>query len=131
MKKLRLTYTFAFLLLLLAEILIALFVRDDFIRPYVGDVLVTVLICCFLRIFIPRGVVALPIYVFVFAAAVETGQYFDIVRLLGLESNRFISIIIGRTFSFADLICYAVGCLLFFITERLVTNKHNSKPTIW
>ena len=120
MKKLRLTYTFAFLMLLLAEILIALFVRDNFIRPYVGDVLVTVLICCFLRIFIPRGVVALPIYVFIFAAAVEILQYFDIVRLLGLESNRFLSILIGRTFSFADLVCYAVGCLLFFCADRFI-----------
>ena len=120
MKKLRLTYTFVFLALLCVEILIALFVRDNFIRPYVGDVLVTVLICCFMRIFIPRGVVALPAYVFVFAAIVELCQYFDIVKLLGLESNRFISIIIGRTFSFADLVCYAVGCLLFFCADRFI-----------
>ena len=119
MKKLRLTYTFAFLMLLLTEILIALFVRDDFIRPYVGDVLVTVLICCFLRIIFSRGVRALPIYVFIFAAAVEILQYFDIVKILGLESNRFLSIIIGRTFSFADIVCYAVGCVLFFCADRL------------
>lgn len=120
MKKLRLTYTFAFLLLLLTEILIALFVRDDFIRPYVGDVLVTVLICCFLRMIFPRGVRALPIYVFIFAAVVEILQYFDVVKLLGLESNRLLSIMIGRTFSFTDLICYAVGCLLFFCTDRFI-----------
>ena len=120
MKKLRLTYILAFLMLLLTEILIALFIRDDFIRPYVGDVLVTVLICCFMRIFFPRGVKALPLYVFIFAAAVEIGQYFDIVKLLGIESNRFLSILIGRTFSFADLVCYAIGCLLFFSTDSLI-----------
>ena len=119
MKKLRLTYALSFLVLLFIEVLIALFIRDDFIRPYVGDVLVTVLICCFLRIFFPRGVRALPAYVFIFAATVEILQYFDIVKLLGLESNRFISIIIGRTFSFADIICYAVGCVLFFCADRL------------
>ncbi len=110
-------------MLLLTEILIALFVRDDFVRPYVGDVLVTVLICCFLRIFFPCGVKALPVYVFIFAAAVEVLQYFDVVKLLGLESNRLLSTIIGRTFSFADLICYAVGCLLFFIVEALFKHK--------
>ncbi len=120
MKKLHLTYTLSFLALLFIEVLIALFIRDDFVRPYVGDVLVTVLICCFMRIFFPRGVKALPLYVFIFAATVEILQYFDIVKLLGLESNRFISILIGRTFSFADLVCYAIGCLLFFSADSLL-----------
>ena len=46
MKK-RLPYLLAFILLLLLEIIIAVFVHDRFIRPYVGDVLVTVLLCFF------------------------------------------------------------------------------------
>lgn len=43
MKK-RLWYLTAFVILLMVEICIALFVHDRFIRPYVGDVLVTVLL---------------------------------------------------------------------------------------
>ena len=42
MKK-RLWYLGVFGLILAIEVCIALFVHDDFIRPYVGDVLVTVL----------------------------------------------------------------------------------------
>ena len=60
----RLIYGAAAVVLLAAEILIALFVRDAFVRPYGGDILVTVLICCFLRIFLPDGLKLLPLYVF-------------------------------------------------------------------
>lgn len=119
MKKLRLTYAVFFIILFLTEILIALFVHDSFVRPYIGDVLVTVLICCFLKIFIPEGVRALPVLVFIFASLVEAAQYFDIVKLLGLEGNTLISTVIGRTFSFGDIICYGVGCAVFYIGEKL------------
>lgn len=118
--KLRIIYTVIFLAVLLIEICIALFIHDDFIRPYIGDVLVTVLICAFLRIFIPEGVKLLPAYVFIFAAAVEIAQYFDIVKLLGLEGNAFLSTIIGRTFSLHDILCYGAGCILFFAVELLI-----------
>ncbi len=123
MRKKRLIYAALFLLILLAEILIALFVKDAFVRPYVGDMLVTVLICCFLRIFFPTGVKLLTVYVFLFASAVEFGQYLDIVKLLGLENNAFLSVLLGRTFSFPDILCYAVGCLTFFGLERLLAHK--------
>ena len=120
MKKLRLTYASVFFILLLTEIYIGLFVHDSFVRPYIGDVLVTILLCCLLRIIVPNGVPALPIYVFVFAALVEIAQYFDVVKLLGLANSTFISTIIGRTFSSIDLICYAVGCLVFWAVEKAV-----------
>lgn len=123
MKKKRLIYAAAFLLILFSEILIALFVNDNFVRPYVGDMLVTVLICCFVRIFFPTGAKLLPVYVFLFASAVEVCQYFDIVKLFGLEGNRFISVLLGRTFSLADILCYAAGCLAFFGLEKLLDHK--------
>ena len=120
MKKRRLLYGGLFLALLLIEILIALFVRDTFVRPYLGDVLVTVLLGCFVRIFLPRRLPALPLYVFVFAVAVETAQYFDVVALLGLQDSVFFSTLIGRSFAWEDILCYAVGCLGFFGIDRLV-----------
>jgi hypothetical protein len=122
MKK-RLGYILSFTILLITEILIALFVRDDFIRPYGGDILVTVLICAAVRIVFPTGVRLLPVWVFLFAAAVEIGQYFDFVTLLGLGSIAFFRILLGSTFSPADLICYAVGCVLFWAGEKLITKS--------
>ena len=125
MKKLRLAYALLFCGLFFVEFLIALFVHDNFIRPYLGDVLVTVLICSFLRVFIPKGVTALPAFVLLFATIVEVGQYFDFVKLIGLENNPFVSVLLGRTFSVADILCYAVGCCIFFVIDRAIFNHLN------
>ena len=113
-------YAVLFCVLLFIEIGIALFVRDNFIRPYVGDMLVTMLICCFFRMIIPKGIRALPVYVFIFAAAIETGQYFDFVELLGLDAHRFFCVLLGRTFSVYDILCYAIGCLVFFAADHII-----------
>ena len=120
LKKPRILYALLFLVLLITEVLIALYVHDDFIRPYFGDVLVTILLCCFCRIWIPHKVPVLPVYVFLFATAVEVSQYFDLVKLLGFENNRFLSVLMGRTFGFLDIVCYGVGCLLFFVLDLLI-----------
>ena len=125
-KKIRMTNAIIFALLLLTEVLIALFVRDRFIRPYVGDMLVTVLICSFVRTLVPSGLRLLPVYVFLFAAAVEIGQYFDIVKLLGLDGSAFLSTLIGRSFSFMDLVCFAVGCAVFFGIDRYLCRRLHS-----
>ena len=69
---------------------------------------------------IPANVRRLPVYVFIFAAVVEIGQYFDLVALLGLADNRIISIALGRTFSWMDLVCYAVGCVAAYFLDRLI-----------
>lgn len=47
MKNKRVFYALAFALLMATEFVIALFVHDDFIRPYVGDILVVPLIIAF------------------------------------------------------------------------------------
>lgn len=120
-------YGVLFGVIFLTELCIALFVKDNFIRPYVGDMLVTVLIGCFFRIFMPRRPRLLPLYVFLFAAAVETAQYFDLVKVFGLDNIRFLSILIGRTFSFWDLVCYAVGCLALFFLDQWMLRCYPSK----
>lgn len=119
-RKRRLYYTAAFLVILLTEVLIALFVRDRFIRPYVGDVLVTVLLCCFARIFVPDRLPTLPLWVFMFSVLVEIGQYFDFVTLLGLGDSRFFRVLLGSTFSWADMVCYGAGCILFAAADSLI-----------
>lgn len=119
-------YGILFVLLLAVEVFIALFVRDDFIRPYGGDVLVTILLCCLLRIFFPGKPRLLPLWVFLFAAAVEIGQYFHYVDLLGLGEIAFFRILMGTSFSVLDLICYAAGCVLFFIGEIVFKKRGGS-----
>lgn len=127
LKSKRTVYALLFVALFFIEVIIALFVHDNFVRPYIGDLLVTVLLCAFLRIFIPEKIKALPIFVFVFSVLVEFAQYIDIVKLLGFENNKFLSVIIGRSFSVIDIIYYALGCILFFFLDRYVISKKNIK----
>lgn len=119
----RLLYLLATIILLFIEVLIALFVHDKFIRPYVGDVLVVVVIYTFVRIIITEKCKLLPLYIFIFAAMVEVLQYFKIVELLGLENNRFFSVLIGTVFDIKDIICYGVGCFLLGIYEFVMRKR--------
>ena len=111
MRSKRFLYAAIFCVLLAVEVCIALLINDAFIRPYVGDMLVTLLLCCLCRVIVPCQVRLLPLFVFVFSALVEIGQYFDMVALLGLADNRLLSVLLGRIFSWLDLLCYAVGCI--------------------
>ena len=115
MAKKRRIYGAAFLALLAIEILIALFVHDRFIRPYGGDILVTVLLCCLGRIFFPEKPKLLPLWVFLLALSVEICQYFDFVTRLGLGNSPFVRTLLGTTFSPADILCYGAGCLAFAV----------------
>lgn len=116
-RKKRLAYLFATIALFGIEFLIALFVHDKFIRPYVGDVLVVVLLYTFVRIFLPEGVRLLPLYIFLFAAGVELLQYFRIVELLGLSDNRVLSVVVGSVFDVKDIVCYGVGSVILGVFE--------------
>ncbi len=111
MKK-RIPYAFAALLLFLTEAVIALMVHDDFIRPYMGDALVVILLYCMVRTVVPEKMILLPLYVFLFACFTEFMQYLHIVERLGLQDHTFFRILIGMVFDWSDILSYGVGCML-------------------
>lgn len=117
--KINMKYLFAFLVLLLTEIIIGLFVSDTIIRPYIGDVLVVILLYTFIRGIIQKKIKNLPIYIFVFATIVEVAQYYDIVNILHLQDKKVISTIIGTSFDIKDIFCYLVGTIIIIIWERV------------
>lgn len=119
-RKKRIAYLIATVILFGIELLIALFAHDKFIRPYVGDVLVVVLLYTFVRIFVPEGVRLLPLYIFLFAAGVEVLQYFRIAEVLGLSDNRVLSVVIGSVFDGKDIVCYGVGCVVLIIITKML-----------
>ena len=117
MNSLRRRYLLLFLLFLGVEVLIALFVHDRFIRPYLGDVLVVPVVYLFLRLLFPTGLPWLSAAVTLFAMGVELGQAFGLVELLGLGHIPFFRILLGPTFDWADLLCYRAGGLLLRLGE--------------
>ena len=115
MKK-RIFYIISFLVIFCIEVFIALYIRDSFIRPYMGDALVVVLV------YIPTGVPRLPFYVFLFACFVEVLQYFQLVETLGI-TNRALRIILGSTFDWKDIVCYGAGCIFIFLFEQIFRRR--------
>ncbi|MCZ4245273.1 DUF2809 domain-containing protein [Pedobacter punctiformis] len=109
-------FLFIFLLILLVEILIGKYLNDAFIRPFGGDVLVVVLIYAFFRIFLKTNYKKLAFAVLIFSFGIEFLQAVNYVKWLGLEDNKLMSIVLGTSFSFYDLLAYFVGyliCLMF------------------
>jgi len=121
----RITYILLFLAIFVTETLIALFVHDTIIRPFIGDVIVEWLLYCFIRIFFLYKFRWLPFYVFLFSVGIELLQYIKLINLLGLQDNAVMRAILGTSFSWIDIVCYAVGCIFIFIGQK-ISLKHNS-----
>jgi hypothetical protein len=115
----RVRYFILTLVLLLVEVLIALYVHDDFVRPYVGDFLVVIFLYCLLRSFLKASVLPVVIGVLLFAFVVEILQYFHFIALIGLEDSMLTRVILGNSFSYSDLVAYSAGALVVIVGERL------------
>lgn len=109
------------LFIFVIEVIIALYIKDTFIRSYLGDVLVVILLYCFIKSFIKSRVAIVALFVLLFSFTIETLQYFNIVERLGLEQYKIARIIIGTSFSWIDLICYTIGYILIVIIEKKKT----------
>jgi hypothetical protein len=115
-------YFFLALVLFLIEVCIAIFVNDIFIRPFIGDVLVVILIYCLVKAFLDIQSSIIALSVFIFACIVEILQYFNFVNKLGLQNNRILAIALGSTFDWKDIIAYAIGIITVLWLENR-TNK--------
>ncbi|MEO1216544.1 MAG: DUF2809 domain-containing protein [Bacteroidota bacterium] len=115
-------YFLACILLLLVEVLIAAFAKDSFIRPYVGDFLVVMLIYAFLKSFTHLSVWQAAMGSLVFSYLVEFSQYLGLIKWLGLKNNLAAKLILGNAFSWEDMLAYTLGILLVLIVERKNSN---------
>jgi hypothetical protein len=127
--KLNIKYLCAFITLLIIEIVIALFVTNAFIRHHLGDVIVVILIYCFIKSFIRNEIKLLWLHIFIFATLVEIGQYFNLVDLLGLGEYRLARIIIGTTFDVWDIVCYFIGCVGIWVFEMVMKKRCHMLPS--
>ncbi|MEO6719595.1 MAG: DUF2809 domain-containing protein [Ferruginibacter sp.] len=109
------------------EILIAKFAHDQIIRPYVGDLLVVILIYSFVKSFLNTPYLVTALAVLVFSYAVEILQYFHVVNKLGLEHSKYARIVIGTSFEWIDLIAYTLGiALVIYIESTLASRKQKT-----
>lgn len=105
------------------EVLIALFVRDGFVRPYLGDVLAVALVYTALRAVSPLRMMPAIAAALVVAFAIEIAQWFRIVDLLGLAGNPVARVALSSYFSVEDLAAYLAGAACVLAIERLLAKR--------
>lgn len=113
------TYFALALLIFIVEVLIALYVHDQIVRPYIGDVLVVILIYCFIKAFLNTKVLPTAIFVLLFAFFIEMLQYLNIVEKLRLEKSKVARTVIGTSYEWVDLVAYIAGIIIVIAVEKL------------
>lgn len=117
--------------LLGVEIAIACCFHDRFVRPFVGDALVVCLLYTLLRSCWPPPRVhprRLALAVLLFCFLVEALQGLDYVAWLGLEGHRWISVLLGRTFSLEDFAAYTAGYAAIRGAQAWTGRAQRGKP---
>ena len=120
MIKFQLRYFSFFLVLFIVEVLIARYAHDAFVRPYIGDFLVVILLYCLIKSFCNVPTLLTAVGVLFFSYTVEILQYFKLVELLGLQNYSLARILIGTTFQWGDLVAYAIGIGVVVLIENNV-----------
>jgi len=110
----------------LVELIIAIFINDSFIRPFIGDTLVIILLYLFIRMFFVCKKTKVVIGVLLFSYLVEIGQYYNLVSILKLQDITVARIVIGSTFDVVDLFAYSVGAFLLMLPNYFSNKKKGS-----
>ena len=101
------------LLVFVVEVIIATRLPHvSWIRAYLGDVLVVILLYAMIRSVLRINDYLVLLFVFVFACGIEFAQYFHVAERLGYVRGDVMYTVIGNTFTWGDIICYAVGCAI-------------------
>ena len=124
--RMRLAFIAAAGVILAVEIYIAICVKGGFVRHYAGDVLAVILLYALARAAFSEPPSNLPLKIFAFAAALELAQYLSAVQILGVE-NKILKVMIGGTFDFVDLLCYAAGCVLAGGAEKFESKNQQRR----
>jgi hypothetical protein len=124
-------YALAALLVFLLEVAIALWVRDQLIRPHLGDSLAVVLVYCVLRTSTRLRVVSAVLAALAVAFMIETVQFFGLVEATGLANSIVAPVLLGMSFDPQDLLAYVLGGLVIIMFETVLGqgNREAVRPT--
>ena len=106
------------LLLFCIEVAIALFLHDRFVRPYVGDFLVVIMLYCFAKSFLKISALPVATAVLLFAYAIEVSQYFHLANRISFQNHNIVRIVLGSSFEWSDMLAYTVGIAFVLLIEK-------------
>lgn len=119
----RIIYFSVFIGILAVEVCIALFMRDAFIRPYFGDFLATILVYVAIRGFTSFSVRNSLIISLIISYSVETLQAVNVLDFIGFNSNEAVSVIMGSSFDWGDMLAYTVAGLSILLFENKISHS--------
>jgi hypothetical protein len=105
------------LVLLSIEIFIAVFVHDQFIRPFFGDFLAVIFVYGGLCIFFQNSTKIATISLII-AFCIEILQYFKFIEITGLIKYKILAVVIGNSFSWLDILAYSFGFAFILLIEN-------------
>jgi hypothetical protein len=106
-------------------VVIAVYVHDTIIRPFVGDTLAVIWLYYTAKSLLNISVLRLSTGVLILSYCVELAQYFNIVTLLGLQDVKIAKIVLGSTFDVMDIAAYTVGWLIVVFVSKLNLSMQN------
>ena len=121
----RLIFGILSVILLGIEVLIGLFAHG-WVRSYLGDVLVVILLYTIIRTIVPRKGkwFVIPTVILVFSFILEFLQLWGFCDHFGI-TNEFLRIIIGTGFSWIDIACYCIGIIPCYVSEYLLNRRNH------
>ena len=81
-------YLLSTIVLFLVEVYIGAYLHDDYIRPYIGDYLVVILIYCFVKSFFDVNPYRTATGVLLFSYLIEFLQYLKLVKTFGSTKSK-------------------------------------------
>lgn len=125
-----LKYLIISVFIFLVEVLIATKLKDIFfVRAYLGDVIVVILLYTLVKSFFRVNNEKLILRVLIFSCFVEFAQYFNIAEKLGFRPGSLMYIVIGNSFSWIDILCYVAGCVFLYVFVKLTKNENLISPS--
>lgn len=121
-------YLSLFTLLFIVEVGIARYVHDAFVRPYLGDAIVVVLIYAFIMGIIRvtqtlKNKALIAVLVLLFSFLIEGLQAASFIYKIGMGDMWWARLIFGTSFSWWDMLAYVGGFLSILLVEWFVEKK--------
>ena len=122
--KFNLKYFLLTIFIFLVEVLIATVLKNQFfIRAYLGDVIVVMLLYTLVKSFFVIDSIKLILGIFAFSCLVEFAQYFKLADKLGFPEGSLMYIVVGNSFSWIDIVCYGAGCLILYLIVKINSSQ--------
>lgn len=122
--KFNLKYLLLTIFIFLVEVLIATVLKDQFfIRAYLGDVIVVMLLYTLVKSFLVVDSTKLILGIFIFSCLIEFAQFFKLADELGFSEGSLMYIVVGNSFSWIDIVCYGAGCLILYLIVKINSSQ--------